>query len=54
MAQQTAQTLAHSQKAASELGHELEAEMFFFIVIRQQMGESAINVILCEIADKWI
>lgn len=48
MAQQTAQTLAHSQKAASALGLEIEAEMFFFIVIKQQMGESAINVVLCE------
>lgn len=54
MAQQTAHTLARSQKAASVLGLEIEAEMFFFIVIKQQMGESAINLILCEIADKWI
>lgn len=25
-----------------------QAEMFFFIVIKQQMGESAINVVLCD------
>lgn len=56
MAQQTAQTLACNQKAASVLGlcWEIEAEMFFFIAIKQQMGESAINVLLCEIADQWI
>lgn len=54
MAQQMAQTLAHSQKAASVMGLEFEAEMFCFIVIKQLMGQSAINVVLCEIADKWI
>lgn len=27
---------------------------FFFIDIKPQMGESAINVILCEIVDQWI
>lgn len=54
MAQQTALTLAHSQKVAAVLGLEIEAEMFFFIVIKQQIAESANNVVLFEIADKWI